>query len=94
MWLQALSDHFIRCDILEAGAWGTDEMCSTILTQTKLYQDLPSTLRTSATSHQQLRHTDIQELQQKTAGGNTHAAVVGENPIQCHWEERKPVTNV
>lgn len=59
-------------------------MCCTILTQTYLYHDLPSTVRTSGTSHQQLRHTDIQEFQQQTAGGNTHAAVVGEHPIQCH----------
>lgn len=44
----------------------------------------PTTLGTTAASHQQLRHTDIQELQQKTTGGNTHTAVVGEHPIQCH----------
>jgi len=48
---------------------------------------LPGTLGTTAASHQQIRHADIQELQQKTAGGNTHAAVVGEHPVQRHWRK-------
>lgn len=49
---------------------------------------LPYTLGTTVAPHQQLRHADIQELQQKTACGHTHRAVVGKHSIQCDWETK------
>lgn len=57
--------------------------------ETETWLHLPSTLGTTG---QQIRHTDIQELQQQTAGGNTHTAVVGEHPVKCDWEENRAVS--
>lgn len=39
---------------------------------------------TTGAPHQQIRHADVQELQQQTAGGGTHSAVVGEHAVQSH----------
>ena len=53
---------------------------------------LLSTVWASTAPHQQLRQADVQELQQEATSGNTHAAVVGEHPVQRHWEDRKSLS--
>lgn len=53
------------------------------------WTDLLRTVRTSAAPHQQLGQADVQELQQEAMRGNPHTAVVGEHPVQGHYEEEQ-----
>ena len=96
--LTPFSVYFSTPFISMRAGWMTDtHLCrlpqseQTVWEAVTSWLDLPPTLGTTAASHQQLRHAHIQELQQETAGGDTHTAVVGEHPVQRHWEENTSV---
>lgn len=53
--------------------------------------DQPHGVALTAASHQQLRHTHIQKLQQQAAGRYTEQVVISEHAIQRHCEQKQRI---